>query len=45
MLVTVLGMVGELERRFILERQATGIAKQKRTAFTEAVNPASIALR
>src|SRR5262245_25805354 len=29
MLVTVLGMVGEPERRFILERQATGIAKAK----------------
>ena len=29
MLVTVLGMVAELERRFILERQAAGIAKAK----------------
>ena len=29
MLVTVLGMVAELERRFILERQAAGIARAK----------------
>jgi Resolvase, N terminal domain/Arm DNA-binding domain/Helix-turn-helix domain of resolvase len=29
MLVTVFGMVAELERRFILERQAAGIAKAK----------------
>jgi DNA invertase Pin-like site-specific DNA recombinase len=29
LLVTVLGMVAELERRFILERQAAGIARAK----------------
>lgn len=41
LLVTVLGMVAEMERRFIKERQAAGIAKAK-TAGVYKGRPASI---
>ena len=39
MLVTVLGMVAELERRFILERQAAGIARAKANGLYKGRKP------